>query len=56
MIVVSHGLTGRILRGVYASLSKEETLKLEVSQDVIFKLTNKEIKRISSNVDDDFYL
>lgn len=56
VIVVSHGLTGRILRGVYAGLSKEETLKLEVSQDVMFKLTNKEMTRISSNFDDDFYL
>ncbi|MGY4796110.1 histidine phosphatase family protein [Lysinibacillus fusiformis] len=56
VIVVSHGLTGRILRGVYAGLNKEEALKLEVSQDVLFKLTNKEITRISSNYEDDFYM
>ena len=34
VIVISHGLTGRILRGIYADLMKEDTLKLEVSQDV----------------------
>ncbi|WP_338654615.1 histidine phosphatase family protein [Lysinibacillus sp. Y5S-8] len=37
VIIVSHGLTGRILRGVYAGLNKEEALKLEVSQDILFK-------------------
>lgn len=53
VIIVSHGLTGRILQGVYAGLNKEEALKLEVSQDVLFKLTNKEISRICSNIEDD---
>ncbi|MFJ5766555.1 histidine phosphatase family protein [Lysinibacillus sp. NPDC093210] len=54
VIVVSHGLTGRILRGVYASLAKENALKLDVSQDVFFKLTQKKIQNISLEFDD-FY-
>lgn len=54
VIAVSHGLTGRILRGIYAGLEKENALKLEVAQDVFFKLSNKMIKRISLDFDD-FY-
>jgi len=52
VIVVSHGLTGRILRGIYAGLHKEDALKLEVSQDVFFKLANQKITRICSNFED----
>lgn len=54
VIAISHGLTGRILRGIYADLKKEDALRLEVSQDVFFKLTNKDITRICSDFDD-FY-
>jgi len=54
VIVISHGLTGRILRGIYGGLAKENALKLDVSQDVFFKLTQKEIQNISL-VFDDFY-
>ncbi|WP_155592283.1 histidine phosphatase family protein [Lysinibacillus cavernae] len=53
VIVVSHGLTGRILRGIYAGLNKEDALKLEVSQDVFFKLADKEITRICSDFEDE---
>ncbi|WP_249664528.1 histidine phosphatase family protein, partial [Lysinibacillus sp. D4B1_S16] len=42
VVVVSHGLTGRILRGIYAGLHKEDALQLEVTQDVFFKLANQE--------------
>lgn len=54
VIVISHGLTGRILRGIYAGLAKEDALKLDVSQDVFFKLTHKNIQNISLAFDD-FY-
>ena len=47
VIAISHGLTGRILRGIYAEMNKEQALKLEVSQDVFFKLSNNLIQRIS---------
>lgn len=56
LIVVSHGLTSRILRGIYAGLQKEDALKLEVSQDIFFKLANKKITRICSNFEDEYYL
>ncbi|MGE8034029.1 MULTISPECIES: histidine phosphatase family protein [unclassified Lysinibacillus] len=52
VIAISHGLTGRILRGIYADLKKEDALKLEVSQNIFFKLTNKTITRICSDFDD----
>jgi probable phosphoglycerate mutase len=37
-VVVSHGLSGRILRGVYTGLPPSEALCLDVPQDVVFKL------------------
>ena len=54
VLAVSHGLTGRILRGIYAGLEKDNALKLEVAQDVFFKLSKKKINRISLEFDD-FY-
>lgn len=54
VIAVSHGLTGRILRGIYCGMEKDDALKLEVSQEVFFKLSNKEIQKISLEFDD-FY-
>ena len=38
VIAVSHGLTGRLLRGVYLGLRREEALALPVPQDAVFKL------------------
>jgi len=54
VIAISHGLTGRILRGLYAGLRKEDALKLAVSQDMFFKLSNNTITTIYSDFDD-FY-
>ena len=39
-IAVSHGLSGRILRGSYLGLSKRDTLRLDVPQDGMFVLEN----------------
>lgn len=44
-IVVSHGLTGRILRGIYASLPKSEALKLDVPQDAAFRLQGSTVQQ-----------
>jgi len=55
VIAISHGLTGRILRGLYAGLGREDALKLAVSQDMFFKLSNNTITTIYSDFDD-FYL
>lgn len=55
VIAISHGLTGRILRGLYAGLGREDALKLAVSQDMFFKLSNNTITTIYSDFDD-YYL
>lgn len=46
LIVVSHGVAGRLLRGLYARLSKEETLRQDIPQDAIFRLAGGRIERI----------
>ncbi len=45
-IVVGHGGTGRVLRGLYGRLSEAEILALEEPQDAIFRLTQGTIARI----------
>ena len=45
-VVVSHGLSGRILRGVYSRLPKDQTLRLDVSQDVVFVLADGQCSQI----------
>ncbi|WP_397538624.1 histidine phosphatase family protein [Rummeliibacillus pycnus] len=52
VIAVSHGLTGRIIRGVYQSLEKDQLLRLEVSQNTFFKLTNNKIERFCYEYDE----
>jgi probable phosphoglycerate mutase len=46
VIAVSHGVTGRLLRGAYAGLSRHETLMQDVPQDAVFRLANGRIERI----------
>lgn len=46
LIVVSHGVAGRLLRSLYAELSKEETLRQDIPQDAIFRLVGGRIERI----------
>jgi broad specificity phosphatase PhoE len=45
-IVVSHGVAGRILRGLYLGLSRTETLSLDVPQDAVFRLACGTMERI----------
>ncbi|THD77169.1 MAG: histidine phosphatase family protein [Phenylobacterium sp.] len=45
VIAVSHGVTGRILRGVYAGLSRQETLMQDVPQDAVFRLIQGQVHR-----------
>lgn len=47
VVAVSHGLTGRILRGAYLGLPKNEALCLPVPQDVIWRLAKGRIEAIS---------
>ena len=46
LICVSHGLAGRVLRGLYAGLDPDEALRLDVPQDAVFKLDGGTIERI----------
>ncbi|MBB5553286.1 histidine phosphatase family protein [Rhizobium lentis] len=45
-VAISHGLFGRIMRGVYAGLSKREMLELPVPQDGLYRLHEGEISYI----------
>jgi len=38
VVAVSHGLIGRIIRGVYLDQAKDDALRLPVPQDVIWRL------------------
>jgi broad specificity phosphatase PhoE len=46
-IAVTHGVASRVLRGVYAGLAVETAIALEVSRDVIFRLSGGAIDRVS---------
>ncbi|MEC2257798.1 histidine phosphatase family protein [Bacillus thuringiensis] len=54
VIVMSHGLTGRIIRGVYQGITKDQALVLEVSQNTFFKLYDKQVESFCSEYDE-FY-
>jgi broad specificity phosphatase PhoE len=45
VIAVSHGVTGRILRGCYAGLSRRDALMQDVPQDAVFRLADGQIHR-----------
>lgn len=45
-IVVSHGIAGRVLRGLFLGLSKDEALMQEIPQDACFHLKGGRIQRI----------
>jgi probable phosphoglycerate mutase len=45
LIVVSHGVAGRLLRGAYGKLSREQTLALDVPQDALYRLRAGQIDR-----------
>jgi probable phosphoglycerate mutase len=46
LIVVSHGVAGRFLRGAYAGLSREGLLAQDVPQDAIFRLRGGQVDRL----------
>lgn len=45
VIAVSHGTTGRIIRGLYLGLTREQTLQLDQPQDIVFELCGNEVIR-----------
>lgn len=48
VVAISHGLIGRIIRGVYLGLAREETLGLPVRQDVIWQLAGGAIAAVGT--------
>ena len=47
VLVVGHGLSGALLRGVYAGLNEDEVWLQEIPQDAFFKLHHGRIERIA---------
>lgn len=45
VIAVSHGVAGRLLRGVYLGLGRHETLLQDVPQDAVFRLAGGRVER-----------
>lgn len=45
VIAVSHGVWGRLARGVYAGLDRQGTLDQDVPQDAVYRLRNGQIDR-----------
>jgi broad specificity phosphatase PhoE len=46
LILVAHGVTGRVLRGLYLGLPRMAALQLEAPQDAIFRLGDSAVERI----------
>lgn len=49
-VAISHGLFGRLIRGVYAGLSKREMLELPAPQDGFYRLSHGEFSLIGGAV------
>lgn len=46
ILAVSHGVAGRILRGLFLKMAREDALKLDIPQDAFFWLSAGQIDRI----------
>lgn len=46
VLAVSHGLVGRLIRGAYLGLAKDDALGLPVPQDMIWRLANGRVEPI----------
>ncbi len=46
IIAVSHGISGRVLRGLYADLPRDQTAQQDVPQDAVFLLQHGGVGRI----------
>jgi len=50
-VAVSHGLTGRIIRGAYLGLAREQTLSLPVPHEVVWHLIEHRIEALAPPAD-----
>jgi len=46
IIAVSHGITGRVLRGLYANMGRDQAATQDVPQDAVFRLHHGLVGRI----------
>jgi broad specificity phosphatase PhoE len=46
-VAVSHGLVGRIIRGAYLGLTREQTLSLPVPQEIIWHLVEHRVEALA---------
>jgi len=46
IIAVSHGVTGRVLRGLYAQMPQEQVVRQDAPQDAVFRLAHGALQRI----------
>ncbi|SMY33726.1 Glucosyl-3-phosphoglycerate phosphatase [Photobacterium malacitanum] len=49
-IVISHGLTGAVFRGVYVGMTYDEVFSQDLPQDAYFLLANDKISRIQCDI------
>ena len=50
-IIVSHGVAGRILRGLYLGLNTADAFRFDAPQDALFRLNGGEVTLISFRID-----
>ncbi|WP_193366934.1 histidine phosphatase family protein [Pelagibius marinus] len=50
LIVVSHGLAGKVLRGLYLAATREEVLAMAEPQDAVFRLFQGNVSRFDAAV------
>jgi probable phosphoglycerate mutase len=50
-IIVSHGVAGRVFRGLYLGLNTADAFRLDAPQDALFRLTGGEVTLISFRID-----
>jgi len=48
LIVVTHGIASRVLRGLYGGLAMEDALQLEVARDAVFRLADGQIAKLAA--------
>ena len=48
LIVVGHGISSRLLRGLYADLPIEQALQLDVDRDAVFILAERDITKVKA--------
>ena len=52
VVAISHGLTGRVIRGTYLGLARREALSLAVPQDVVWLLADRRVEALRVTPDD----